>query len=174
MASEDLMTRALGGDDDAIEELVGAIEAPVFDLALHWTNDLERATEAAAQALGTVVASLLDGDEPKPSAITMAVAHLIADTPATPDSSAPWAKLSDEDRTALLVAMATDLDGTSLGHVLGVSAEDGAIRVARAQDALDLNGCEVRDEMDERAATHSLPMDLTERALEAGGITWED
>ncbi|MAG57176.1 MAG: hypothetical protein CMJ83_12860 [Planctomycetes bacterium] len=170
-AKPDPLERARDGDEDALEQVLGGILAPLFDLALHYWRQPVRAELATVVGLQGLARVVRDGGPPDGvSPLAVAVEHLFASTERPPArTSSPddlhrrLGDLEDDRRRAVLAFLACDLDEAELIRALGRSNARALLDVGLSE--LDGSESEIRQSLDEEAARTALPPGLVDRAL---------
>ena len=164
---------ALGGDEDALESVLGGLVAPLFDLALHLADEHPGpAEEATVLALRELVRAVRSGSLPHPEPLMVAARHLVQsvdDRRITPHGGGAFlaavSKLQPGSRRALLVAYALDADPAELAYVLDLSVPDAASDKSHALKLLELSDERIVESLDALAAEVPLPRGLIDRAL---------
>ncbi len=164
------MELAREGDEDAMEQVLGGVVAPLFDLALHRYRQPVRAELATVEGLQLLVSALRQGDV-SPSPVAVAARGVLrsgAETrPASiaTDLERSLEALSVSQRTALLAAASCDLDAEELGHALEMDLDQAEELHREAATRFELDPAELRDALDQVAGRTPLPTGLVERAL---------
>ncbi len=166
-----VLEKALQGDLDAIENILGQVYAPLFDLGYHLFGATERVAAplgAALEVLGRqLAAGKLEGSTPFLAAGRALMVDLEASLPPAIGSAAPLvAGLDRSEALALLARCALDLDDDEIDEVLALAPGRGAklAELGLAAAARDEN--EFRDRLDEISAGVSLPEGLVDRVVE--------
>lgn len=165
---------AFQGDEDALEQVLGGVVAPLFDLALHLRRQPVLAELATVDALRAVAEAVRAGALPHADPLTVAARHLLDACARAPAEPRPPARgpieaaleaLPPSERAAVLAACAADLDGADLGFVLGLPPARGDALVLVALRKLQRSAAELRSALDVAAAEVRLPAGMVDRAL---------
>jgi hypothetical protein len=160
---EDPITRALAGDEDALEEVLGNLAAPTFDLAVHlFGSDAEQPTISALARLAAVVRAgpPLPIDDP----LAIPARHLLILAADSLPSDPAFGHLSTIERKALLAATAVDLEGEAVAFALGLALAETQVLLQNLQSKLQAPEA-IRDLLDEHAAKYPMPRGMVDRAL---------
>lgn len=166
----DPLELAREGDEDALEQVLGGVVAPVFDLALHRYRQPVRAALATIEGL-RALADVIRNGGPIPEPVAEAARGVLASgkeaepVPAGTPLDVALAAIDADQRCALLAAFACDLDGDELAHALGVDPRKALALYTFGLEALGLDREDLRDALDARAAETPLPPGLIDRAL---------
>ena len=171
-AKPDPLDLARTGDEDALEQVLGGIVAPLFDLALIRFHQPARAETAVVEGLHAAATTIRGGNlESTPLAI--AAREVLAPRPDVPELTTQASdieqvleSLAEPERLAVLAVVACDLDADELGHALTRTPEEASDLVTRGMSSLDLSSEALRDAVEERAAAVALPFGLIDRALD--------
>ena len=161
---------ARGGDEEALEKVLGGVVAPVFDLALHRYRQPARAEHATVQGLRALAAAIRDGG-PDGSLVAEAVRAVLASgdeaepRPGGKQLDVVLMTLDANQRRAVLATIACDLDEDELAYALELDRQAALdlYTIGIEATALDREG--LRESMDARAAETPLPPGLIDRAL---------
>ena len=161
---------ARGGDEDALEKVLGGVVAPVFDLALHRYRQLTRAEQATVEGLRALAVAVRGGG-PDGSLMAEAVLAVLASgdeaerRPGGKQLDVALMPLDADQRRAVLAAIACDLDEDELAYALQVDRQTALKLYAFGLEAIALDRESLRESMDARAAETPLPPGLIDRAL---------
>jgi hypothetical protein len=166
------LIRALDGDEDAVEQVLGSVCAPLFDLSLHIHREPVRAELLTVVALRKLASDIRSAAiTPDKDPLVVGARHLLAspdNEPAPPPGTELQRRLLALDRLqrrAVLAAFALDLDPAELGDALEVTPPQAESLIQDALRRLDLQPDEIRDALDTVAAQVPLPRELVDRAL---------
>lgn len=168
-ARPDPLELARAGDEDALEQVLGGIVAPIFDLALLRYHGRERAEVAVVDGLRAVADAIATGG-PEQTPLAEAARVVLAadaDVPPLPGDASDLERrletLPDDQRRAFLGQVVCDLDPAELTHAVGLpTAGDLA---ASATAAVHQAGEDLKASVEERVGAFSLPFGLIDRAL---------
>lgn len=163
---KDPVDLAITGDEDAIEEVLVSVHAPLFDLALHL--DAEQARAATIAALSALAAELRAERRPEPEALAFCVKLLLMQLGAVSPSLAALAAIEDPvDRRILVARLTTDLDPEALAPAFALSADAITDRERAALALAGIDADEVREALDAVSIETPLPPDIVDAALES-------
>ncbi|HMS18085.1 MAG TPA: hypothetical protein PKA37_14670, partial [Planctomycetota bacterium] len=161
---EDPLVLALEGDMDALEEVVGSLSAPTFDLAVHLFG--ASAEGPATEALEHLARTIQNGPPlPAPDPLAIPARFLLDRAPHPPPSGSAFADLRKLDRAVLLLALALDLEGPSLAFALEMEEAQASHHLAQVLLTVASED-DARDRLDEVASRYPLPRGMVDRALE--------
>ena len=166
----DPLELARGGAEDALEQVLGGVVAPVFDRALHRYRQPVRAELATVEGLRRLAESLRGGG-PSSSPVAEAARGVFESGPEVLPASVSTplevalSRLSSHQRATILGATACDLDAEELAYALQRDLQTTVEIHAAAMDILAMDADELRDTLDEEAGRTPLPPGLTDRAL---------
>ena len=119
----DPLELARGGDEEALDKVLGGVIAPLFDLALHRYRQLTRAERATVEGLRALADAIRNGG-PDASPMAEAVRGVLrSDHEAEPQPDGEqldraMAALDADQRGAVLASLACDLEDDELAYVL--------------------------------------------------------
>jgi len=167
-AKPDPLEQARQGDEDALEQVLRGVLAPIFDLSLHLFRQPVHAELCTVAALRALVHDIRAGG-PEVTPLGAAAAHLLENpAPATPAVVGPepvdgaLASLEEPARRAILAVLACDLDGDELVTSLGPDAPED---YHRGMALVGFPAEAIRGRLDEVAAATALPFGIVDRAL---------
>jgi hypothetical protein len=160
---EDPITRALNGDEDALEEVVGSLAAPTFDLAVHlFGSGAEQPTIGALAEL----AQALRAGPPLPTLDPLAIParHLLSLATDAPVVDQAFSQLNSQEYRGVLASMVVDLDGEALAYALQIAASDAQALLKSGHSKL-AGRDSLRDLLDAHASKFAMPRGMVDRAL---------
>ena len=163
----DPLKLAQAGDEDCLEEILGNVCAPVFDLALHLFGPKE--AEGSAIAALRVLAQVIRSTEPLPSEepLTVAARALTEAAPDTaPGEGGVASDLSPVRRRALVCALALDLTGQDLAYALNCTATEAQSHAQAAIEELGTSAESIRGRLDAFASKTPMPRGMVDHALQ--------
>lgn len=166
-----VLEKALAGDLDAIENVLGQVYAPLFDLAHHLQGQVEATHDPLVAALRHLADGLIAGELGGSTPFLVAARALIVDLdgrlPARIDAAAPIvAGLERRAALALLARHALDLDGPELDEALGLAGGRGERLAEAALAELAVDEDELRDRLDEVSSRVALPEGLVDAVMD--------
>ncbi len=171
MAKKDyVLINALKGNLDALENVLGRIYAPNFDLAFHVSNDEEIAKGCLKQALTNTRNLILTGDLDGRTPIYHATAFTLAALNEITSKIDSWnqalGELTDEDGLILLTHLALDVQGNDLDSLFDLDHGAGDALVARFLAESGMSDDEWGDVLDKHGATVSLPTGIIDSLID--------
>ena len=176
------LDRYRAGEEDALEDILWSICAPLFDLALHLFHSRRVAEDEVAAALRKLADEVRAGAMPGDSPGAAAARHLSRSLVRAPDAGdvadIPFehgadpialmrslSELSPSRWSLLAHAHALDLEGEEWRTALSLVPEQALAEVEDIIAGLGVERSTLRAFMDARAARANVPHGLVERAL---------
>lgn len=159
------LDRALDGDEEAVETVLGSVVAPLFDVAAHALGTEALAEERCAPILREIADQLrrkaLAHPEPLVAALAAFWRGAAKDCPGKNAALEPeCVRFTVAERRVALTWLAADLDGEELDFALAIESE---LRRELIDSIVHKLGGEVgewRDRLNERAMIMMLPKGL--------------
>ncbi len=171
MAKKDyVLINALKGDLDALENILGRIYAPNFDLAFHVSNDEEIAQDCVKQALMNTRDLILTGDLDGRAPIYHATAFTLAALEEIASKIDSWNQalgdVKDQDGLILLTHLSLGVQGNDLDSLFDLDYGAGDALVAKFLAESGMSDDEWGDVLDKHGATVSLPKGIIDSLID--------
>ncbi|MFT7617045.1 MAG: hypothetical protein ACI97A_000678 [Planctomycetota bacterium] len=167
MAKKDyVLESALKGDMDALENVLGGLLSPLFDLAFHFYDDVTRANACVADVLKKTANKIVENDLDGMKPILVAAKFQCSDLAQEAMSRGSWHEflsgLSADSFLAFLTHLSLDLHDDELDRVLGLDHELGNSMNRDCLDESKIPLEEWRDIFDSHALQANLPVGLVD------------
>lgn len=157
--------RALEDDREALQDVLGTIISPTFDLAWHATGEAARARELTATIMHELAQEIPTGNRKFDDPLVWAAWHWWQDLrPAEPGVHPVLdhhgRRADATERRVLLLTLAADLEPAEIAQITGWTTDDASERVEDSLHRLGGDRANWADLLDAHAAAAMLPSGL--------------